>query len=335
MGPVIHRDFWRGRRVLVTGHTGFKGTWLTEWLRLMDAQAAGYSLPDDVRDEAQVLGVFRREQPEIVFHLAAQALVRPSYQLPLETFATNVMGTAHVLEAVRSVPSVRATVVVTSDKVYENQELPRGYRETDPLGGYDPYSSSKACAELVASAYRRSYGMMLVTGRAGNVIGGGDWALHRLVPDCVRAFQQSEPVVLRHPGASRPWQHVLEPLGGYLILAERLYEREAGVSPAYNFGPSATGVRTVAEVALQLAQLWGEGARVDYEEEGTGQGMKETTRLEISSSLARRELGWQPRLTLSAALAWTVEWYRAHYTGANTETVMHRQIESYVELMSA
>lgn len=331
----VNRAFWQNRRVLVTGHTGFKGYWLTLWLRWMGARVAGFSLPDDVRDAAALAEAVQAHQPEAVFHLAAQPLVRVGYQAPAETYATNVMGTVHLLDAVRMTPSVRATVVVTSDKCYENRELQRGYRESDPLGGVDPYSSSKAAQELVAGAYRRSYGMRVATARAGNVIGGNDWAAFRLVPDCVRAFAAGQPVEIRHPEAVRPWQHVLEPLAGYLLLAERLHEGEPGISPAYNFGPSDVGIRTVGELVSSLAEAWGEGAAWSTEPDHH-HGPPETNRLLLNAALARQELGWQPRLALRAAVEWTVEWYKAFGLGDTSveslDGLTVRQIQRYESL---
>ncbi|MBV8511244.1 MAG: CDP-glucose 4,6-dehydratase, partial [Xanthobacteraceae bacterium] len=270
MNPNV--EFWRGKRVLVTGHTGFKGAWLTMWLRRLGAQPAGFALaPDttpnlaelsdlerqipcvrgDIRDQITVRDAMAELAPEIVFHLAAQSLVRTSYQQPVQTFETNVLGTIHVMEAARITPSVRALVVVTSDKCYENREWLWPYREDEPLGGYDPYSASKACTEIAVAAWRRSFlsesrrerPLAMASARAGNVIGGGDWSTDRLIPDCVRAFASGTPVQIRNTVATRPWQHVLEPLSGYLLLAERLWQDGAKVAEAWNFGPTVDDVR--------------------------------------------------------------------------------------------
>ncbi len=333
----MDRQFWNGKRVLVTGHTGFKGGWLVLWLARMGAKVSGFALrppsepnlftlanvgeqvdstTGDVGDLAAVVATCKRTQPELIFHLAAQSLVRKSYAEPVQTYRTNVMGTVHVLEAARAVGSVRAIVNVTSDKCYENREVPWGYRETDPLGGADPYSSSKGCSELVAGAYRRSYFSKsgqtgLASVRAGNVIGGGDWAEDRLVPDCIRAFLQNEPIVLRNPSAVRPWQHVLDPLAGYLMVAERLYENPASLSGAYNFGPYEHNVQPVSMVVGEMARLWGETARVLIH---TDAARNEAGILALDSTLARTHLGWKPRLGFQDALQWTIGWYRAYDT---------------------
>ncbi len=265
----------------------------------------------DIRDLTQLLQTVRDCQPEVVLHLAAQSLVRASYEQPVETYATNVMGTVHLLEAVRQVPGVRAVVVVTSDKCYENREWLWGYREVEAMGGHDPYSSSKGCAELVTAAYRRSFfaegGPAIATARAGNVIGGGDWAPDRLVPDILHAFAQGRTVVLRNPGAIRPWQHVLEPLAGYLLLAQRLVEQGAPFADAWNFGPGRSSEVPVAEVANQLRHLWGEGT---LELAGERSGPHEAGLLRLDSGKAASLLGWQPRLSLGEALAMTVDWHR-------------------------
>ena len=281
---------WQGRRVFLTGHTGFKGGWLSLWLARRGARIRGYSIEPfttpnmftessvagvvddirgDTRDYAKLEGAMKEFAPEVVFHLAAQPIVRRSYIEPIETFSTNVMGTAHVMEAIRKTPSVLAGVGITTDKVYGNQEWVWPYRETDPLGGHDPYSSSKACAEIVSAGYRRSYfppekvdehQVLLATARAGNVIGGGDWSEYRLIPDLIRAFQTQRPVLIRFPGATRPWQHVLEPLNGYITLAEQLLARETRCASAFNFGPSADDAWSVERVANKVVELWGQGA---------------------------------------------------------------------------
>lgn len=352
--------FWQGKRVLVTGHTGFKGSWLSLWLHRMGAQVQGYSLDvptrpslfeaarvaeavrhqtADVRDAAALLETMRAFAPEVVFHLAAQSLVRPSYENPVETYATNVMGTVHVLEAVRSAPSARAVVIVTSDKCYENLELARGYAETDRMGGRDPYSNSKGCAELVTAAYRSSFfdparqgahRAGVASARAGNVIGGGDWSRDRLVPDVYRAVAANAPVRIRNPKAVRPWQHVLEPVAGYLLLAERLWEGPQAAQ-GWNFGPPDEDARPVAEVMDRLRQLW-EGMRWELDR---GAHPHEAMLLRLDCAKARRELGWKPRLRLDDALAWTVEWYKAFLNGGDMRRVSAEQIARYQQLEAA
>lgn len=339
----MNRDFWRGKRVFVTGHTGFKGSWLVTWLTRLGADVTGYALaPDetpnlfdtarvaddidsrigDVRDFESLRGALAGSEAEIVFHLAAQSLVRKSYENPVDTYATNVMGTVHVLETVRALKSVRAVVVVTSDKCYENLERPVPYRENDALGGRDPYSSSKACQELVAAAYRQSFpGPAIATARAGNVIGGGDWARDRLVPDLLRAFSAGEPAVIRNPASIRPWQHVLEPLHGYLLLAEKLVDGD-GFSEAWNFGPYEHDVRPVRWIADALAARWGNGAQ--WQQDGSAHPHEATT-LKLDSTRARTLLHWTPRLSLDESLDWIVEWHRA----ADSRAITLQQIERY------
>jgi CDP-glucose 4,6-dehydratase len=350
-------SLWRDRSVLLTGHTGFKGGWLTLWLQQLGAKVHGYAIDPptqpnlfeaarirsaltsdtraDLADLATLRATFARTQPEVLFHLAAQPLVRESYRDPLGTFASNVMGTAHVLEAVRSTPSIRAAVIITTDKVYENHGSALPYREHDPLGGHDPYSASKAAAEIVASSYRSSFFAVtdghcaqVATARAGNVIGGGDWAADRLVPDCLRAFADNQSVQLRYPHAVRPWQHVLEPLGGYLRLAEGLLS-DAGrqFAKAWNFGPDASGDATVGDVADLTARLWGESAKVICA--GSEQHPHEAGLLKLDSTCAHTELGWQPRWSLQQALQHTVDWHRAWLRGVNMTDVSVEQIQNY------
>lgn len=353
---VIRRDFWAGKRVLVTGHTGFKGSWLTLWLKMLGARVSGYALAPptdpslwhqlglegeieshlaDVRDLPALVRVFAQVQPEVVFHLAAQSLVRPSYSDPVATYATNVMGTVHLLEAVRKTPGVRVVVNVTSDKCYENQEWTRGYREDDPMGGRDPYSSSKGCAELVTAAYRSSFfcgeaeGAALASVRAGNVIGGGDWAADRLVPDFVRATQRGQKVRIRNPRATRPWQHVLEPLYGYLSLAELLWDEGHEFAGGWNFGPADEDAVPVENVVSTLASLWGEPAGWTAD---PGPHPHEAHFLKLDSSKSRNQLQWRPRLDLQTALKWTIEWYKGATDEADARTLCLRQIESYEEL---
>lgn len=352
----MRADFWRGKKVFVTGHTGFKGSWLSIWLQALGAELTGYALPpptdpslfelarvadgmtsheDDVRNLESLRRAILAARPEIVLHLAAQPLVRYSYENPVETYAVNVMGTVHVLETVRACSSVRAVVVVTSDKCYENREWVWGYRETDPMGGYDPYSSSKGCAELVTSAYRSAFfnapalahqGVSVGSARAGNVIGGGDWAEDRLIPDMIRAFAERRPVVIRNPNAIRPWQHVLEPLEGYLCLAEKLYEEGPAWAEAWNFGPSEDDARTVEWIVRRLAGLWSEGATWL---EDTEEHPHEAGYLKLDVSKARHRLGWQPRWGLDQALRATVDWYRAYQRREDMRRVSIEQISSF------
>lgn len=329
---------YAGRRVLVTGDTGFKGSWLSLWLHELGAQVTGTALPSqtepshfrlvgldtlirhvdaDVRSQEALENVFQLAKPQIVFHLAAQALVRDSYADPKATFDINIGGTVNVLEAVRRCPGVKAVVVVTSDKCYENQEWVWGYRESDPLGGHDPYSASKGAVEIVASAYRRSYfdreglgpHLGLATARAGNVIGGGDWAKDRIIPDCVRALSAGEPIVLRNPHSTRPWQHVLDPLAGYLLLAARLLENPGAYSGAWNFGPRATDQITVRELAERFTQAWGQGVvEVQQTEQ---QQPHEAHLLNLNTDKAAFALQWHPVLESIDAIDWTVEWYKS------------------------
>lgn len=344
--------FWRGRRVLITGHTGFKGAWLASWLAHRGADVTGYALPPtpgsslftdarvaddvrsifgDVRDAAALREAVTNSNAEIVFHLAAQALVRASYADPAGTFATNVMGTVHLLEAVRVSPAVRAVVVVTSDKCYDVSENGTPHRESDLLGGRDPYSSSKACAELVTAAYRAAFlssahAPAVGSARAGNVIGGGDWGVDRLLPDLLRALSDGTPAMIRNPDAIRPWQHVLDAVHGYLLLAEALVRNDSA-GGAWNFGPDATDDRSVRWVADNVAQRWGTGAAWTVD---TNAHLAETPTLRLDSSKARSHLGWAPRLSLETALDWTVEWHRAWLNdAASARAITMTQIARY------
>ena len=359
MEGVVNRAFWDKRRVLVTGHTGFKGGWLCLALQAWGAHVRGFALdPDtdpnlfgvarvadgmhstigDIRDPDLIAGEMRDFEPEIVFHLAAQPLVRLSYAKPVETYMTNVMGTVHVLEAVRQSPKVRAVVAVTTDKCYENREWVWGYRESDPMGGHDPYSSSKGCAEIAIAAYRRSFfhasgddrGVALASARAGNVIGGGDWSKDRLVPDVVAAFLAGQPVSIRSPLAVRPWQHVLEPVFGYLMLAERLHEHGQRYAEAWNFGPSDDDVRTVRDVVAMMATAW-EG-NASWEERPDPDAPHEAQVLKLDISKVRSLLGWAPRWSLSEAVSATIDWYRAAARGDNMREASQRQIEKYLSV---
>ena len=352
---VIRRDFWAGRKVLVTGHTGFKGAWLALWLTALGARVYGYALAPpttpslwqfvaarggiestvaDVRDAAGLSASVEAFGPEIIFHLAAQSLVRASYDDPVGTYATNVMGTVHVLEAVRRARGVRAVVNVTSDKCYENREWVWGYRENEAMGGRDPYSNSKGCAELVTAAYRASYfdaadSTAVASARAGNVIGGGDWAVDRIVPDLVRAALSGTPAQVRNPNAIRPWQHVLEPLSGYLLLAQSLCERPQMAAGAWNFGPPDDDAVSVEFIAREVARLWGPPA--SWSGDG-GEHPHEAHFLKLDSSKARSSLGWKPRLGLGMALEWTVQWYKAQAQGGDAMALTLAQIEKFMEL---
>lgn len=342
-------DSYRNRRVLVTGHTGFKGSWLCLWLRQLGAQVTGMALPPehnpshwdllklpiddrrlDVRDFHALRAVFDEVRPEVVFHLAAQPLVRRSYREPLETWSTNVMGTANVLEACRQIDSARAIVAVTTDKCYENQEWPWGYRENDRLGGHDPYSASKAGSELVAASYRSAYfatsdaAPLLATARAGNVIGGGDWSEDRLIPDLIRAIGRKQSLEIRSPNATRPWQHVLESLSGYLMLGQRLLQGDRASAKAWNFGPGPEGNRTVAQVVDLLAREWPHvrwhlAAKAD---------LHEATLLYLDSAKAHSQLRWRPVWDIEATLAQTAAWYRAYLTDG--EVISRQQLAAYV-----
>ncbi len=355
---VITADFWRDKTVFVTGHTGFKGAWLCLWLELLGAKVFGYSLSvptkpslfeliksdrldsgtDDIRDLNKLTQAIREAQPEIVIHMAAQSLVRESYKNPVETYGTNVMGTVNVLEAVRQVGNVKAVVIVTSDKCYENQEWLWGYRESEPMGGYDPYSSSKGCAELVTTAYRNSFfnpsdyaqhGVGIASARAGNVIGGGDWASDRLIPDIIRAWHTEQKVIIRYPQAIRPWQHVLEPLSGYLTLAENLYRDGISYSGAWNFGSNESDAKPVGWIVAEMAKMWGDKA--DWTQETQNQP-HEAHYLKLDCAKAKHHLNWQPRLDVKTALNWVVEWAKAWKTGADMREFTANQIIEFARI---
>ncbi|WP_371877853.1 CDP-glucose 4,6-dehydratase [Pseudomonas chlororaphis] len=343
--------FWSGKKVFLTGHTGFKGGWLALWLRELGADVRGFALPAathpalwqaadlerlidgdlaDIRDLEAVTRALQDFQPEVVFHLAAQPLVREAYRTPVDTYATNVMGTVNLLEAVRRCPGVRSVVVITTDKCYENREWVLPYREYDALGGFDPYSNSKACVELLCASYRDSFlragGTALATARAGNVIGGGDWSPERLVPDIFRAWQQGEEVVLRYPEATRPWQHALEPLLGYLMLAKALFESPEQYVGAWNFGPDSDNVATVQTIVSQLAERWPGPARWSVAPQAQPH---EAGLLALDSSKAREELGWTPRWSLATTLERTLAWHLAWQQGTDMHTFTRKQIADY------
>jgi len=353
---VVTAEFWADKSVLITGHTGFKGSWLALWLQTLGARVVGYaldpptspslyscasvssgmtSLRGDVRDLDKLCETFSTHRPEIVFHLAAQPLVRVGYSNPVDTYAINVMGTVNVLEAARRTSGIRAVVNVTSDKCYENREWYWGYREDDPMGGYDPYSSSKGAAELVVAAYRRSYfnpadharhGVSVASARAGNVIGGGDWADDRLVPDILKAFIAGETVNIRNPHAVRPWQHVMEPLGGYLLLAEKLYSHGPTFTGPWNFGPGDEDAQPVIRIVEWLATKWGNSANWTIE---TGDQPHEAQYLKLDCSKAHAKLAWRPLWRLSTALDRILDWHLAHRRGANMRDVTLEQIQEY------
>lgn len=349
-------SFWQGRKVFLTGHTGFKGSWLTLWLHSLGAQVTGYSLaPEthpnlfslarvdsgiqsiigDIRDRYGLVAALKAATPEVVIHMAAQPLVRESYLNPVETYETNVLGTVHLLEAIRHVPGVRSVVIVTTDKCYENREWDWGYRENEAMGGYDPYSSSKGCAELATSAFRRSYfnpsrhaehGVAIASARAGNVIGGGDWAADRLIPDVIRAIVDGKSVDIRNPSAIRPWQHVLEPLSGYLILAESLYTNGVRHADAWNFGPNDADAQPVQAIVERLTSQWGDGA--SWKLDGSDHP-HEATYLKLDCSKARAQLGWRPRWDLEHTLDNIVAWYKAAARHDDMRAFTLAQINEY------
>jgi CDP-glucose 4,6-dehydratase len=352
LGPA-----WAGKNVLVTGHTGFKGAWLSLWLAQMGAHVHGLALPPDtqpslfaeavttedvthhvadLRDPEAVERCVADATPDIVFHLAAQPLVRRSYTEPVETFATNVMGTIHLLQALRAAPTVKAIVVVTSDKAYLNREWAWAYREDEALGGYDPYSASKAAVEIATASWRDAFfrgqdAPAIATARAGNVIGGGDWAEDRLLPDIVRAASSGRPVILRNPSSTRPWQHVLEPLAGYLMLAEHLLRPDGrGFAEAWNFGPPDSDAIPVRDIVAQAATFWGEGFHAEL---GTVAGPHEAHFLKVDASKARARLQWRPRLPIQEAIRWTISWYARHHRGEPARHLALEQLAAYADLV--
>lgn len=350
--PVKSLAFWVNKKVFITGHTGFKGCWLYRCLETLGAKLFGYSLAPldkslykdlygdkpvngifaDIRDVRRLADDMAAFAPDIVFHLAAQPLVRESYRQPAYTYETNVMGTVNLLEAVRSVQNVKSVVVITTDKCYKDMNWEWGYRETDALGGADPYSSSKVCVELLCNAWRTSYfkntGVALATARAGNVIGGGDWADDRIVPDAIRAFQSDKPLIIRSPRAVRPWQHVLEPLRGYMMLAEKLYKAEGDFQTAWNFGPSTNDTQNVEAVARRLVSLWGDGAKYTISEDHT---LHESHTLRLDSSKSAQKIGWYPLLNFDESILMTVDWYKRVYNKESALEVTDEHITSYMD----
>jgi CDP-glucose 4,6-dehydratase len=356
---MLDRSFWQGRKVFVTGHTGFKGSWLCLWLEALGAEVTGYALDPptnpnlfeqagvaagvrsiraDVRDFERLKSSLAECRPEMVIHMAAQSVVRRGYDDPIETYSVNVMGTVNLLEALRQLRLPCAVVNVTSDKCYENREWVWGYRENERMGGHDPYSNSKGCAELVTSAFRDSFfppaelashGVALASVRAGNAIGGGDWTANQLIPDLMRAFLAGSACLIRNPSAIRPWQFVLEPLRGYLLVAERLTKDPAAVSSGWNFGPADSDAQPVASIADELARLWGGGALWSHD---AGMHPREAHYLKLDASKAKAGLDWHPALSLQPALEWIVEWYRAYQSGANLREITRNQIERYETL---
>ncbi len=356
----MNNKFWESKKVLITGHTGFKGSWLSLWLQKQGACIVGYSLPPptepslfelanvangmtsitgDIRGLEHLQTVIAEHKPEIIIHMAAQSLVRYSYNNPVETYSTNVMGTVNVLEAVKQSDGVRVLVNITSDKCYENREWIWCYRENEPMGGHDPYSSSKGCAELVTSAYRRSYfsdnnfsghRVSVATTRAGNVVGGGDWAPDRLIPDIMNALMENRPPRIRYPNAIRPWQHVLEPLRGYLRLAEELWEHGSKFAGAWNFGPNDEDSRPVSWIADYLTRLWGMDARWETDMD---QHQHEATHLKLDCSKAKSLLRWSPKLDLATTLEWIVKWYRAYHQRKNMRKITEAEISRYENML--
>ena len=351
----MNKEFWKARRVFLTGHTGFKGSWLALWFQALGVETIGFSLPPptqpslfelahvangmtsivgDVRDFELLKKLMAEKNPEIVIHLAAQSVVRYSYDNPSETYSTNVMGTVNLLEAIRQSQLACVVVIVTSDKCYENKNWPWGYRENDSLGGHDPYSNSKACAELVTSAFRESYfrgdsRVVDATARAGNVIGGGDWTQDQLVPDIMRAFVDGRPVRIRNPHALRPWQFVLEPLHGYLVLAEHLWNHGLEFAESWNFGPLEEDAQPVSWIVQNISTLWGDDARWEMDE---GMHPHETQLLKLDISKARSRLGWSPKVRLTRAIEWAVEWYKAYQEKKDPREITHAQIARYENL---
>lgn len=354
------KDFYKGKRVLITGHTGFKGSWLAIWLQSMGAEVTGIALDPttkrdnftlsgigtrikadlriDIRDGQMLKDVFAQYRPEIVFHLAAQPLVRLSYDIPVETYEVNVMGTINVMEAIRTTDSVKVGVMITTDKCYENREQIWGYRENEAMGGYDPYSSSKGAAEIAIASWLRSYfnpdeyakhRKSIASVRAGNVVGGGDWALDRIIPDCIRALEAGEPIDIRSPQAIRPWQHVLEPLGGYLLLGMKMWGEPTKYCEGWNFGPNTESVATVWDIATKVIEKYGAGELRDL---STPNALHEAKLLMLDISKAKFKLGWKPKLNLDQTIEMTINWYKSYNTTDNVYDFCKEQIEKYLTL---
>ena len=350
-------DFYKGKRVLVTGHTGFKGSWLSIWLHELGADVIGVSLDPyserdnyvlsdigkkikadiraDIRDAQKMKDIFAEYKPEIVFHLAAQPLVRLSYEKPVDTYETNVLGSINVLEAIRATDSVKVGVMITTDKCYDNKEQLRGYKEDDPFGGYDPYSSSKGACEIAIQSWRRSFfnpeqfekhGKSIASVRAGNVIGGGDWALDRIIPDCIRALEANKPIQIRSPKSVRPWEHVLEPLSGYMLLAKKMWDRPTEYCEGWNFGPEAESVSTVWNVATELVRNFGKGELMDC---SNPNAVHEAQLLMLDITKAKTRLGWKPRLNMQECIALVADWYK-RYKNENVYSLCVEEIEKFI-----
>lgn len=355
MNMYDFNNFYAGKRVLITGHTGFKGSWLAIWLHMLGADVIGYALDPiseksnfslsgisakikdlrgDIRNAESLNNVFKKYRPEVIFHMAAQPLVRQSYEQPVETYQTNVMGTINVLEAIRLTDSVKVGIMITTDKCYENKEQLWGYRENEPMGGYDPYSSSKGAAEIAISSWRRSFmnpedylhhGKSIASVRAGNVIGGGDWAIDRIVPDCIRALEKKDPIEIRSPKAIRPWQHVLEPLSGYLLLAQKIWYEPTKYCEGWNFGPETKSVNTVWNIASEVIKQYGSGELIDISDPNA---LHEAKLLMLDINKARLYLNWEPQLNLEQTISLTIDWYKRYHT-ENAYALCAEQIVNY------
>jgi CDP-glucose 4,6-dehydratase len=357
MSIDIFNNFYKGKRILITGHTGFKGSWLSVWLHELGAEVIGVAkdpitqkdnyvlsgvgekikadLRADIRDGQRMKEIFQEYKPEIVFHLAAQPLVRLSYEIPVETYETNVLGTINILEAIRMTDSVKVGIMITTDKCYENKEQVWGYRENEPMGGYDPYSSSKGAAEIAINSWRRSFfnpeqyelhGKSIASVRAGNVIGGGDWALDRIIPDCIRALEANKPIEIRSPKAIRPWQHVLEPLSGYMLLAQKMWDEPVKYCEGWNFGPHLESIIPVWNVASMVIENYGKGELKDLSDPNA---LHEAKLLILDISKARFQLGWEPKMNIEQCVALTVNWYKS-YSRGKVYNLCVEQIEKYI-----